>query len=64
MQFSHKKIRQALGFKQQDVADACGVCKKTVARFEQGNSHSRKVENWYRDAESKVIASMISEIKK
>lgn len=58
MEFTPKQIRQFLQMTQQDVADECGVCKKTVARFERREGACKEVAEWFEKAKIRVEEMM------
>ena len=56
--FTPKQIRQCLDLLQQDIADECGVSKKTIARYEMGESNNKKAAMWFQNAKVDLVNSI------
>ena len=56
--FTPKQIRQCLELLQQDIADECGVSKKTIARYEAGESNNKRAAAWFANARVELINSI------
>lgn len=58
MNFTLKRVRKFFGMKQEEVAKECGVCKKTVGRYELGQFFHKNVEAWYEDKELEILQKL------
>ena len=55
-ELSYKQIRAFAGYTQDELAEICDVDRRTVARFEKGQSHNHKLKTWYDETLRKITA--------
>lgn len=58
MNFTFKQVRKIMGMQQGEVAKECGVCKKTVGRYELSQFFHKRVEAWYEDKELEILQKL------